>query len=269
MIENAVVHSFKASDGARISFRIAGAGDPLALIHGGFVDAGIWDEVLSVLASDHAVYVLDRRGHGESHPYRADHRIEREYDDVAEWLNHIARPAVVVAHSSGAHIALHAALRTNFVAGLLLYEPPHMNASVSPEWIEQLQRANDVERVRMVMRDIVGRSTGRVPSDERFAALLDTKLGELLVRNAKALPVEVMSYAGYRPDWPKLRTLRRTTAMPITFLLGERSAPVYRAVIDEFRAALPDSALDMLPGQAHNAMLDAPEVFIAAVQRRT
>ena len=69
------------------------------------------------------VYALDRRGRGgseDAQPYT----IEREFDDVAATVNAIGEPVNVLGHSYGALCALEAALRTDHIRKLVLYEPP-------------------------------------------------------------------------------------------------------------------------------------------------
>jgi len=48
-------------------------------VHGGFVDRRFWGPSLPLLAQHFTVYAMDRRGHGDSDAYPADHDIAREY----------------------------------------------------------------------------------------------------------------------------------------------------------------------------------------------
>jgi pimeloyl-ACP methyl ester carboxylesterase len=85
-----------------------GTGQPLVLLHGGFLDRGMWDDQTPVFAAQHRVIVPDARGHGRSanaaEPFRAT-------DDLAALLHHLdTGPAILVGVSMGAGIAVDTAL---------------------------------------------------------------------------------------------------------------------------------------------------------------
>ena len=100
-------------DGTRIDYEQWGSGPALVLVHGGLVDRSFWGPSLPLLAQHYTVYALDRRGHGNSDPYPADHDIEREYEDVAAMVMAVGAPVAVLGHSGGARVALHAARRAD------------------------------------------------------------------------------------------------------------------------------------------------------------
>ena len=57
---------FADAKGTRLYSEIAGAGHPLLLLHGGWVDSRMWDEQFDRLARDYRVIRYDLRGHGRS-----------------------------------------------------------------------------------------------------------------------------------------------------------------------------------------------------------
>src|SRR6266511_5282902 len=116
--------TIRSHDGTRIVYEQLGSGPPLIMVHGGLVDRTFWGPSMPLLAQHFTVYVMDRRGHGRSDPYRADHTIEREYEDVLALVAAVGVPVAVLGHSSGALLALHTARRTPQVRQLVLYEPP-------------------------------------------------------------------------------------------------------------------------------------------------
>ncbi|MEU2872167.1 alpha/beta hydrolase [Streptomyces olivoreticuli] len=86
----------------------AGVGQPLVLLHGGFLDHRMWDDQIPVLATRHRVIVPDARGHGRSanatEPFR-------HTDDLAALLRHLGiGPAVLIGVSMGGSIAVDTAL---------------------------------------------------------------------------------------------------------------------------------------------------------------
>ena len=59
-------------NGTPISYETAGAGEPLVLVHGAWVDQHSWDPVVPGLAESFFVVTYDLRGHGGA---RSIHRM--------------------------------------------------------------------------------------------------------------------------------------------------------------------------------------------------
>lgn len=101
------VRTLETPDGL-LAYRELGSGRPVVLLHGGFVDGGMWDDQLPYFARDHRVIVPDARGHGASANAT---RAFRPADDVAALLRHLdTGPAVLVGLSMGAATAVDTAL---------------------------------------------------------------------------------------------------------------------------------------------------------------
>ncbi|MFH8681583.1 alpha/beta fold hydrolase [Streptomyces lydicus] len=90
-------------------FRLdTGTGQPLVLLHGGFLDHRMWDDQIPVLSARYRVIAPDARGHGQSANATAPFR---HTDDLAELLRHLGTgPAILVGVSMGAGIAVDTAL---------------------------------------------------------------------------------------------------------------------------------------------------------------
>jgi pimeloyl-ACP methyl ester carboxylesterase len=104
----------------------AGEGDPLVLVHGGWVDHTTFDGVAGRLARTFSVIRYDRRGHSRSEYGPGPSPRRRDEDDLAELLQALGRgPAHIVGTSYGATIALAlAARRPDLVRSVLAHEPP-------------------------------------------------------------------------------------------------------------------------------------------------
>jgi pimeloyl-ACP methyl ester carboxylesterase len=257
-----------SADGTRINCEQSGSGSPLVLVHAGFVDRTFWGPSLPLLAQHFTVYAMDRRGHGRSDGYSADHAIEREYEDVLALIAAVDAPLTLVGHSSGALVALHAARRTTLVQHLVLYEPPRLEA-FTPELGAHLHArllAGDLESlVTTVLLDVVGATTHPdapvAARQERLLALKHAPIWLAALRNARSIPAEADSYATYRLDPAEFREF--TT--PTTLLVGSTSSPVMQRWVAELHAALVHSHIMLLEGQGHAAMLTAPELFVRRV----
>jgi pimeloyl-ACP methyl ester carboxylesterase len=256
-------------DGTRIDYERRGSGPALVLVHGGLVDRDFWGPSLPLLAQHFTVYALDRRGHGRSDRYSANHDIEREYEDLAALVAECSTPVAVVGHSGGAHVALQAALRVGEIRRLVLYEPPRFDTftpSVRKRLHASLAAGNLDDVLATVLVDVIAGdlNPGLLPSarGEMVAGMRGSPVWAAAMRNVKSIPAEVDSYAAYRFDPAEFRNF--TT--PTVLLLGSNSGHVMQHWVETFHAALPMSRIMMLEGQGHGAMLEAPELFVRTVR---
>ena len=269
-------------DGTRIAYERSerrGAAIPLLLVHGGFVDRGIWQQVAPALAQHFTVYAMDRRGHGQSGPYRPGHTLEAEYADVAALIDHIGEPLYLLGYSAGGPVALGAArlrqrpasagLRPGQVRKLVLYEPARLGAGMLPEELRQRLQAGLAARdwdglVRMALMEVVGglhdpagagRWSGpRIQVREDFRRSL---LWQNALHNAAVIPAELESLSAAAYDLKAVRSLE----VPTLLLVGSKSPPRNREPAETLLTALPHARLEALPGQSHGAMFTAPELF--------
>ena len=89
-------------NGAQLGYSIHGAGPdkpPLVFVHGGLLrsTAGLYEELLDLLARRYAVHALDLRGHGASAGALEGWSLEAVADDVVAFSRalELDRPAVV------------------------------------------------------------------------------------------------------------------------------------------------------------------------------
>ncbi len=100
-VATAVLH------GHRVSYRTAGAGPVILLVHGITGDSRQWNEVIPQLADHYTVIAPDLLGHGESAKPRGDYSLGAyavSLRDLLIVLGH--RRATVVGHSLGGGIAM-------------------------------------------------------------------------------------------------------------------------------------------------------------------
>jgi len=92
-------------------------------VHGGGQASQNLTTLARALSGSFTVYVPDRRGRGMSGPYREDHGVRREVEDLDALLGQTGAPNVF-GLSAGAVIAIEAARTLPAVTRLALYEPP-------------------------------------------------------------------------------------------------------------------------------------------------
>ena len=94
--------------GRKIRYTVAGAGQPLLLIHGFGASVGHWRKNIPVLAAaGYQVFALDLLGFGASEKAPVDYTLELWQSQIKDfWSEHINRPTVFVGNSIGALLSL-------------------------------------------------------------------------------------------------------------------------------------------------------------------
>ena len=246
-----------APDGTPIAFRRSGHGPPLLLVHGTTADHSRWNPLSERLESVFTVYSMDRRGRGGSGD-AADYSLAREAEDVAAVLDAVGEPVFVLGHSYGALVSLEAALLTDNIRRLVLYEPPLPIGppSYSPDLpgrIQSLIDAGELEEALLVFfREVVEMPERELESYRRLP------VWPVRVRLAPTIPREMVAEAEYRFDPEPFSRL----STPSLLLLGGDSPPLFRKAIETLDEVLPDSRVRVMPGQQHIAMDTAPDLFL-------
>lgn len=117
-------------DGARVAYREAGTGRPLALLHSAFLSHMEWEPVVEHLSDRYRLVLPDLPLHGDSedrprHPYTIDWFADVMSGFVTEVLGH--RP-LVAGHDAGAEILLHAIGRGWLSPSRLVLMPSRLHA---------------------------------------------------------------------------------------------------------------------------------------------
>ena len=251
-----------SADGTTIAFERSGEGPPLLLVHGTGRDRGHWEQVVPALARNATVYAIDRRGRGGSSD-AASYAIEREVEDLLAVLDVIGEPAHLLGHSYGAIIALEAAMATDRLTGLILYEPPFSVGAdrVPPGLGEQLDAilvTGDLEAVLVTFLQQGPRYTS-----EQIAARRAQPDWPDRLTIAPTLPREVQVVEDYVFDRARIALMR----WPTLLLLGSDSPLFFQQTTEALHETLPASELIVFQGHHHNAMETAPAQFVAAVER--
>ncbi len=241
-----------SADGTRIAYDRQGAGPLLLLVGGAFSGRGDGAGLAALLAGRFTVICFDRRGRGgsaDTQPYA----VAREVEDIAALLAIAPGGAVVYGHSSGAVLALHAALALpRLISKLALYEPPFI-----------------VDDSRAPMpTDLPTRLNAALAAGDRDAA------AALFLTEAVGVPAGALPYIRQGPHWPGQMALAHTLpyelavlgdmahgAAPLARFAGVHahalvidggaSAPWAHHGADAIAAALPHAARSTLAGQGH------------------
>lgn len=114
-----------AADGTPVVATDEGEGPTILIVHPGSSDATSWAGVAGKLAHRFRVVRIHRRLYAAGHRPAAGHTMATEVDDLLAIAAALDGPLLLVGHSSGAVVALEAALAAPAMfAGMVLYEPP-------------------------------------------------------------------------------------------------------------------------------------------------
>lgn len=246
-------------DGATIAFRRQGQGDPVLLVHGGPSTGEAWAQVTSHLESRFTVVAMDRRGRGASTDGDG-YSLDREAADVAAVAEELDGQAHVVAHSSGARVALLAAMRGARMRSLMLYEPPLALEHMPPGLLDRLDELID--------------SGDRPAAAELFMSEIATTPDELAViksiqpaweRVCAAIPTAPREGRAMI-DTPVDLAAAGGITVPVLFLVGEKTtSPIFLDGLDELEGSIPGARRESIPGQHHMATAFAAEALAERV----
>ena len=249
-----------SKDGTLIGYWKSGAGPSLLLVHGTTADHSRWAPILPRLEKDFTVYAMDRRGRGGSGD-GPQYDIMREAEDVAAVVEAIGGPVCVLGHSYGAVCSLEAALLTDKVRRLVLYEPPipthiAMYPPKAPDRIQALVDGKKLEEgLEVFFREVV-----KMPEAE-LTAYRQLPVWKVRVQLAPTISRELAIDRKYVFEPAKFSGLH----VPTLLLLGGDSPPLFQQAMKRLGPALPNSRVAILPGQQHIAMDTAPDLFIKEV----
>ena len=246
-----------SADGTPIAYERTGDGPPLVLVHGTTADHTRWEPVRPAFDEHFTVYAMDRRGRGESGD-ATEYDIEREVEDVVAVVESVEKPVALLGHSYGGLCSLEAALRTDDVERLVLYEPPlpvgDADRDTEPMLAEMERLIEDGERDEALVL-FLGDVAGMPPAE--LDALRSAPNWPARVEAVHTVLREERARKAYAFESAKFADL--TT--PTLLLLGGDTAPLHRAATEALDETLPNSRVVVLPGQAHAAMNTAPELF--------
>jgi len=233
-----------SKDGTEIAYDRRGKGPAVILVDGAlcFRSFGPMAKLSELLAPNFSVYNYDRRGRGDSgdtQPYA----LRREIEDMEALIDEAGGSAFVFGTSSGACLALEAAIQLGRkIRKLAMYEPPYNSEpAVSQAWKEYRK-----ELAKLLAADRRGDA----------AALFMKSVGT---------PDEQIEGMRHSPIWPMFEAVSPTLAYDGAALGEDRSIPTGRAA----EAGAPALVMN---GTAIPFMLDTAQALANAMpyaQHRT
>ncbi len=261
-------------NGVQLHYERSGAGEPLVLVHGSWVDCRIWDGVVPLLRHSFEVVVYDRRGHSLSPGPLGQGSVHDDVDDLGALIDLLgAGPAHVAGASFGGSIALRlAAGRPEALLSAAVHEPPLFDlldprALDSSELTELTELRTQLAAVatRLESGDLEGGARlyfDRVAEPPGGWTGLDPRRRRVLVENSgtyldqyrdpDALRIELGDLAAF--DGPALVTH------------GGRRPAFFKRMAEMAFSAMPGARSEVIPGTTHDPQVTDPGAYARAIE---
>lgn len=264
---------------ARVAYTDSGgSGPPLLLVHAGVLSSWFVPLAAEPALAGHRVVRLVRAGYTGDPPPASPLGVADHAAHAAAVLDTLGIDrAHVVAHSSGTVIALQLALdRPELVAGLVLSEPPLIDALVDPA---------DARTVGSQVGPVIGRAIGAAAAGD-LALAYDTfmdaicgpehraVLAAALGPDAPALAERESRFffadeAGQVARWTFDATAAARVRQPALVVRGGASPPVVHRLVDRLAGMLPSGRVATVDGEDHLLPLRSPGALAGLVAGST
>jgi pimeloyl-ACP methyl ester carboxylesterase len=249
----------KSKDGTTIAFDQSGKGPVIILVDGALqyraFDQGM-AQLADLLSKHFTVIHYDRRGRGDStdtQPYT----LEREIEDIEALTDHAGGSAFLYGISSGASLAMEAAIKLKTkVKKLAMYEAPYNDdAAAQQSWKaytkqlgELLAEGRGGDAVGLFMM-LVGATADQVNE------VRQTPMWPLWESIAPTLAYDHIAALGEDASVPTERAAR--IVVPTLVMNGSESFPFMHVTAMTLAKAIPNSQHRTLPGQTHEVESEA------------
>jgi pimeloyl-ACP methyl ester carboxylesterase len=258
------VKTTHSKDGTLLAYDVYGSGPTLIIITGATCFRS-FEPVLydaRVFAEQFTVYTYDRRGRGDSGntlPYAP----AREVEDISAMIEAAGGNAYLYGHSSGAILALEAAMQLgDNVRKLVLYDPAYSSDEADQQEFQALSHHLDTlldsgkneEAITLFLEGI------GIPGDV-IDGMQQSQAWATMTALAPTLAYDTTLAGDVAPIE---RASHLTT--PTHIIVGENSPPSIHKVADQLRNAIPTATYTMLSGEDHmpnpNAVLPVLTNFL-------
>jgi pimeloyl-ACP methyl ester carboxylesterase len=237
-----------SKDGTQIAYEKQGAGPAVILVDGAlcYRSFGPMQHLAQLLAPHFTVTTYDRRGRGESSNSKP-YAVEREVEDIDALIREAGGSVFLYGISSGACLALEAAIQLgDKIRKLALYEPPYNTEPGA------LQQWNDY---RKQLGDLLA-------ADRRGDAVA-------LFMQLVGTPADQIGGMRQAPVWPMFEAVAPTLAYDAAAIGENRSAPVERATHVTAPALVMDGGANLAFMPFMHASATALAKAIPHAQQRT
>ena len=236
---------------------------PIVFVHGMVGHTGFWNPALAACADRRRAVAIDLRGHGNSSaPTNGDYSVPGCASDVLEVIGALALgPVVLVGHSYGTLVTIEvAAQRPDLVRRLILVDPPF-----------DCTRISDEVREGQFVPFLAALET------DKWHHVIETAFEQALVGSPSGAAASVRARLATMPrdamlgmyhsmfSYDSAATLERYLAAP-----GASAHAILapaNAWPNSLHKLVPALTSSVVPDVGHWIMLDAPDRFVAALDK--
>ncbi len=244
-------------NGMQMYYEVSGAGDPLVVLHGAYMNIPTMGAIVPLLAKTHKVYALEFQGHGRTTDIDRPITYQNLADDVAAFMDAVGlAKADVFGYSMGSGAALQLAIR----------HPGKVNKLVAASV------AYDVKGWQPAFTAMIPTMTpemlANTPMPAEYKKLAPDPNGfPELARKLIQLEKEPMAWEA---DVRKLKT-------PVLSIAGDADVATLEHTVGLFRILggggmgdmgkpLPASRLAVLPATSHTAVITQSDLLLAFIE---
>jgi pimeloyl-ACP methyl ester carboxylesterase len=244
-------------NGMQLYYEVSGAGDPLIVLHGAYMNIPSMGGIIPRLAKTHRVYALELQGHGRTTDIARSITYQNLADDVAAFMDSLRIPrADVFGYSMGAIAGLQLAIR----------HPAKVNKLISASGAYDL-RGWQPEFTAVIPQMTVEMITA-MPFAKEYPKLAANPNGfPELARKLIALEKEPMAWEA---EVKALKTPVLIIAGDADVATLEHNVAMFRllggGVMGDMGKPLPASRLAVLPATSHTAVITQVEVLHALIE---
>ena len=244
-------------NGMQMYYEVSGAGDPLIVLHGAYMNIPTMGAIIPRLARSHKVYALEFQGHGRTTDIDRPITYPNLADDVAAFMDAVGlTKADVFGYSMGAAVGLQLAIRhPDKVNKLVAASAAYDAGGWQPEFIAFIPQM----------------------TVEMFVAMPFAQEYRKLAANPDGFPALVAKLIALEKEPMEWEADVRAMKMPVLIISGdadvatlEHSVALFRllggGVMGDMGKPLPASRLAVLPATSHTAVITQTDLLHAFIE---
>jgi pimeloyl-ACP methyl ester carboxylesterase len=246
-----------AVNGMQMYYEVSGAGDPLIVLHGAYMNIPAMGAIIPKLAKTHKVYALEFQGHGRTTDIDRPITYPNLADDVASFMDEVGiKKADVFGYSMGAATGLQLAVR-------------------HPERVNKLIAASTAYDAQGWQPDF----TSFIPqmTVEMFVAMPFAAEYRKLAANPDGFPALVKKLIALEHELMAWEAGVKALKTPVLIITGdadvvtlEHSAALFRLLggggMGDMGKPLAASRLAVLPATSHTAVIGQSDLLMALIE---
>jgi len=244
-------------NGMQMYYEVSGAGDPLIVLHGAYMNIPSMGAIIPKLAESHKVYALEFQGHGRTTDIDRPITYPNLADDVAGFMDAVGlQKADVFGYSMGAAAGLQFAIR----------HPEKVNKLIAAS------AAYDAEGWQPEFKAFIPQMTV-----EMFVGMPFAEEYRKLAANPDGFPALVEKLIALEKEPMAWEADVKTMKTPVLIITGdadvatlEHSVALFRllggGVMGDMGKPLPASRLAVLPATSHTAVITQTDLLVAFIE---